>query len=307
MTPNRPDIAAALRALSLDALRGFDSAARHLSFTAAADELYLTQSAVSKQVKSLEDALGTALFRRGGKGLALTQEGRLLLQATRTALDALGDAVGTIVTPPRAALAVTTTPSFASLWLVPRLTRLQRYAPEIDVRIDASEAMASLERDGYDLAIRLRMPGQLEEKPLLRERLMLVAAPEVAARLRQPEDLQRVPLLVFHDPGTRFGWMSWTQWYARLGLQPMPDQPCLYFSRYDHVVEAALQGAGIAIGRAPLILPALAQGRLAVVFPDHAADGLEYELVVTGNPRTRAVAMRFRDWLLMELAADVTG
>lgn len=307
MPPNRPDIASALRALSLDALRGFDSAARHLSFTAAADELCLTQSAVSKQVKSLEDALGAALFRRGGKGLALTPEGRQLQQAARTALDALGDAVGRIVAPPRAALAVTTTPSFASLWLVPRLARLQQYAPEIDVRIDASEAVANLERDGYDVAIRLCVQGQAEQKPLLRERLMLVAAPDVAARLHRPTDLQRAPLLVFHDPGTRFGWMSWTQWYARLGLQPMPDQPCLYFSRYDHVIDAALQGAGVAIGRAPLILPALAQGRLAVVFPDHAADGLEYELVVTDNRRTRGAALRFRDWLVAELAADVTG
>lgn len=296
--------ARALRGMSLDALRGFECAARHMSFTAAAEELCLTQSAISKQVRSLEDALGVALFVRGNRGLALTASGRVLRDAVSQALEQLGEAVTQLSAPARAMVAVTTTPSFAALWLVPRLARFLADAPAIDVRVDASEAMVNLARDGFDLAIRLRRPDEAAA-PLLRERLMLVAAPSVAARLREPADLLSATLLVYHDPAERFDWMSWQHWFGRLGLAPRPAQPCLYFSRYEHVVQAAANGAGVAIGRAPLVLPPLAAGALAVVLPDCVADGMAYELVGTGT-ETPAV-MRFREWLLRELAADIAG
>lgn len=113
---NSPSVNA-LRAMSLDAIRGFESAARHLSFTAAAEELFLTQSAVSKQVKSLENSLGKALFLRGGKGLSLTPEGRQLFEAARTALAQLASAVDGLLAVDRVSVSVTTTPSFAALWL----------------------------------------------------------------------------------------------------------------------------------------------------------------------------------------------
>ena len=282
----------ALRAMSLDAPRGFDSAARHLSFTAAADELCLTQSAISKQIKSLEDALGVPLFLRGAKGLSLTPEGRLLQQAAREAIEQLAGTVERLIAPERSAISVTTTPSFASLWLVPRLARFQAQAPEIDVRIDASEAIANLERDGFDLAIRLSPPGQAPTA-LLRERLMLVAAPQVAARILRPADIRGATLLVYHDPNARFGWMSWGEWYRRLGLTAAASQPCLYFSRYEHVVAAAAEGAGVAIGRTPLILPLLARGELQVVLPDAGLDGMEYEVVIVDHAQARSAVHRF--------------
>ncbi len=295
-----------LRAMSLDALRGFDSAARHLSFTAAADELCLTQSAISKQIKSLEDALGVPLFLRGAKGLSLTPEGRQLQQAARQAIEQLAGTVERLLAPERSAISVTTTPSFASLWLVPRLARFQAEAPEIDVRIDASEAIANLDRDGFDLAIRLSPPGQAATA-LLRERLMLVAAPPVAARIHCPGDIRDATLLVYHDPNARFGWMSWGEWYRRLGLTAAVSQPCLYFSRYEHVVAAAAEGAGVAIGRTPLILPLLARGELQVVLPDAGIDGMEYQVVIADHADARPAVHRFEAWLTRELTRDVTG
>ncbi|CAG2157934.1 Glycine cleavage system transcriptional activator [Cupriavidus yeoncheonensis] len=294
----------ALRAISLDAIRGFESSARHLSFTAAAQELCLTQSAVSKQVKSLEDVLEVALFVRGGKGLALTAEGRQLYEAARAAIAQLGDAVDRLLSTERVSIAVTTTPSFASLWLVPKLARFTAIAPGIDVRVDASEANANLEREGFDLAIRLA-PAAPDETPLLRERLMLVAAPAVAARVRDVADLVRQPLLVFHDPAGRFPWMSWPEWYARLGLAQSARQPCLYFSQYEHVLNAAAQGAGVAIGRTPLVLPLLGSGRLEVVLPQYVSDGMTYRIVE--SPNARSGVRRFREWLESELAAEVLG
>lgn len=294
----------ALRAISLDAIRGFECSARHLSFTAAAQELCLTQSAVSKQVKSLEDVLDVALFVRGGKGLALTAEGRQLYEAARAAIAQLGDAVDRLLSTERVSIAVTTTPSFASLWLVPKLARFTAIAPGIDVRVDASEANANLEREGFDLAIRLA-PAAPDETPLLRERLMLVAAPAVAARVRDVADLARQPLLVFHDPAGRFPWMSWPEWYARLGLAQSARQPCLYFSQYEDVLNAAAQGAGVAIGRTPLVLPLLGSGRLEVVLPNHVSDGMTYRIVE--SPDARSGVRRFREWLESELAAEVLG
>jgi DNA-binding transcriptional LysR family regulator len=294
----------ALRAMSLDAIRGFECSARHLSFTAAAQELCLTQSAVSKQVKSLEEVLGVALFLRGGKGLSLTAEGRQLYEAARAAIGQLGDAVDRVLATDRVSIAVTTTPSFASLWLVPKLARFQALAPGIDVRVDASEANANLEREGFDVAIRLGQPAA-DEIPLLRERLMLVAAPAVAARIRSASELTSMPLLVYYDPAGRFPWMSWTEWYRRLALSRSPRQPCLYFSQYEDVLNAAAQGAGVAIGRTPLVLPLLASGRLEVVLPQHVADGMGYRIVEAAPARPGV--RRFREWLESELAAELMG
>jgi len=306
MSMPSPTAAAALRAMSLEAIRGFECTARLLSFTAAAEVLCLTQSAVSKQVKSLEDALGVALFVRSGKGLRLTAEGRQFYEAAHIAISQLGEACERLLAAERSAVAVTTTPSFASLWLVPKLARFQALEPGIDVRVDASEATANLEREGFDLGIRLS-DGADGEPLLLRERLMLVAAPAVAARVRRAADILRTPLLVYHDPAGRFPWMSWGDWYPRLGLARSPAQPCLYFSEYEHVLRAAAQGAGVAIGRTPLVLPLLAQGGLQVVLPEQTADGVGYRVVVAPQAASRPAVQRFCQWIESELAAEVIG
>lgn len=295
--------------MSLDAIRGFESAARHLSFTAAAEELFITQSAVSKQVKGLEDALGTSLFLRGGKGLSLTPEGRQLFEAARASLAQLASAVDRLLAADRVSVSVTTTPSFAALWLAPKLAQFQQLEPAIDVRVDASEARANLEREGMDMAVRLSpvLPGEPGPPPLLQEQALLVAAPAVASRIKTADGILRTPLLVYYDPATRFPWMSWPAWYERLGLTQSAQQPCLYFSQYEHVVTAALQGAGIAIGRTPLILPLLRSGQLEVVLPGESVAGLGYRIVISTHSTERPGVQKFRAWLERELALEAIG
>jgi DNA-binding transcriptional LysR family regulator len=304
-----PSSSHALRAMSLDAIHGFESAARHLSFTAAAEELCITQSAVSKQVKSLEDALGAPLFLRGGKGLSLTPQGRELYEAARMALGQLASAVDRLLAVDRASVAVTTTPSFAALWLAPKLAKFQQLEPAIDVRVDASEARVNLEREGMDLAVRLSPwpPGSEGPPPLLQEQALLVAAPAVAARIHSAADILHTPLLVYYDPATRFPWMSWPDWYERLGLKQSAQQPCLYFSQYEHVLNAAVQGAGIAIGRTPLVLPQLRGGQLKVVLPSETVDGLGYRIVTSAHSTDRPAVQKFRAWLERELALEAIG
>ncbi|MFC5520682.1 LysR substrate-binding domain-containing protein [Polaromonas jejuensis] len=304
-----PSSSSALRAMSLDAIRGFESAARHLSFTAAAEELFITQSAVSKQVKSLEDALGTALFLRGGKGLSLTPEGRQLFEAARASLAQLASAVDRLLAVDRVSVSVTTTPSFAALWLAPKLAKFQQLEPAIDVRVDASEARVNLEREGMDLAVRLSppLPGGEGPPPLLQEQALLVAAPAVAARIETADGILRTPLLVYYDPATRFSWMSWTAWYERLGLKQSTQQPCLYFSQYEHVLTAAVQGAGIAIGRTPLVLPLLRSGQLKVVLPGQTVEGMGYRIVTSVHGAERPAVQKFRAWLERELAMEAIG
>jgi len=303
-----PSSSHALRAMSLDAIRGFESTARHLSFTAAAEELCITQSAVSKQVKSLEDALGAALFLRGGKGLSLTPQGRELYEAARASLSQLASAVDRLLAVDRASVVVTTTPSFAALWLAPKLAKFQQLEPAIDVRVDASEARVNLEREGMDLAVRLYpvQPGD-ESPPLLQEQALLVAAPAVAARIHTAADIAHMPLLVYYDPATRFPWMSWPDWYERLGLKQSAQQPCLYFSQYEHVVNAAVQGGGIAIGRTPLVLPLLRGGQLTVVLPGQTVDGLGYRIITSAHSADRPAVQKFRAWLERELALEAIG
>lgn len=295
--------------MSLDAIRGFESAARHLSFTAAAEELCITQSAVSKQVKSLEDALGMALFLRGGKGLSLTPEGRQLYEAARASLGQLATAIDRLLAMDRVSVSVTTTPSFAALWLAPKLAKFQALEPAIDVRVDASEARLNLEREGLDLAVRLGPPQAGEEgpPPLLQEQVMLVAAPAIAARITSAADILHTPLLVYYDPAVRFAWMSWTAWYERLGLQQSPQQPCLYFSQYEHVLNAAVQGAGVAMGRTPLVLSLLRSGQLQVVLPGQTVEGMGYRIVISAHSAERPAVQKFRAWIERELALEVIG
>jgi LysR family transcriptional regulator, glycine cleavage system transcriptional activator len=299
----------ALRAMSLDAIRGFESTARHLSFTAAAEELCITQSAVSKQVKGLEDALGMALFLRGGKGLSLTPEGRQLYEAARASLAQLATAIDRLLAVDRVSVSVTTTPSFAALWLAPKLAKFQALEPAIDVRVDASEARLNLEREGMDLAVRLSplRAGVEGPPPLLQEQVMLVAAPAIAARIACAADILHTPLLVYYDPAVRFSWMSWTAWYERLGLRQSPQQPCLYFSQYEHVLNAAVQGAGVAMGRTPLVLPLLRSGQLQVVLPGQTVEGMGYRIVTSAHGAERPAVQKFREWLERELTLEVIG
>lgn len=308
MTPTKSSVARQLRHLSLDALRGYESSARLLSFTQAAEELSLTQSAISKQIRSMEEVLSCQLFVRGSRQLQLTEEGKVVLQGVQQALNALESSIGRLLSEHVETVTLTAWPSFVSMWLVPRLTRFRQVAPDVNVIIDSSEGVSNLEREGYDLAIRL--PLDPLASPLARrlgtEEAFLVASPEVAAQIRKPVDLLSQTLIIYGPGRSRFPWMAWSEWLTRLGLEHRLGQKTVQFTQYDHAIQAAVQGGGVAIGRTPSITRTLREGRLQVVFPEHRIVGLHYYLVFAEQSVANPAVQRLAQWIEQELAAEAT-
>jgi DNA-binding transcriptional LysR family regulator len=296
---------------SLDLLRGFEAAARHLSFTRAAEEMFLTQSALSRQVLLLEDQLGTPLFERRHRELRLTDAGQVLLVTAKNVLDELARAVARIrrdeTTQP---LTVSTNMPFATLWLIPRLSRFRTRYPEIDVFISADDRIVDLEREQIDLAVRycseaMAPPGAPR---LFGERLMPVCAPALArdpARpLKKPEDLARHVLLHLDDERGRFAWLNWSAWLAAIGIHDLKPAGSLRFNHSAEAMQAAADGLGVALGRVPLINSLLKQRKLVAPFPDRYATTRAYFVVASSRAAKRPGAQAFIDWLLEEVAVD---
>lgn len=295
-----------LRSLpSLDPLKGFEAAARHLSFTRAAAELFLTQSAVSRQIQTLEEQLGLRLFRRETRRLALTPEGAVLYRATRETLDKLADVcAGLRAARHRPRVTITAAVSIASLWLVPRLAAFQALEPDLDVLISADNRMIDLEREGIDLALRYDDPSSVaaEAVELFGENVFPVAAPAVADGLSLPlrvEDLARTTLLS-HADSHLVPWLAWEPWLAANGLAHARPQAVLRFNQYDQLIRAAEDGRGIALGRGPLVAPALAAGRLVALADTRENIAVRAYYLVRGAGGTRPEVERFAAWLLVE-------
>ncbi len=202
---------------SLDLLQGFEAAARHLSFTKAGEELFLTQSAVSRQIKELEDQLGVALFHRRHRALALTDAGQQFYAAAAQVLTTMRTATSRLKAQSgRRPLSVTTTHSFAALWLIPRLAGFTRTHPGVDVRITADTRVQDLDRDGLDVAIRHGPPSLAGPHAvrLFGERVLPVCSPKLLKKnpLREPADLKNHCLLVYDDPDARHPWLHWKTW-----------------------------------------------------------------------------------------------
>ena len=203
---------------SLDFLRGFEAAGRRLSFTLAAEELFVTQSALSRQVKALEDALGVALFERRHRALALTPAGRAFHQAVTGQLQALAAAAEALGAPEREpGLTVSTTVSFASLWLIPRLPAFRALYPRVDVYVSADDRVVDLARGDVDVAIRYLSDtaAPRSARKLFGERLLPVASPRLVKRgpaLRTPQDLAGHVLLNLDDPAGAMPWLNWPAW-----------------------------------------------------------------------------------------------
>lgn len=299
----------------LDLLRGFEAAARHLSFTRAASELFLTQSAVSRQILALEEFLGVKLFERRHKALALSTEGRVYLRAIAPALADVREATRALRESQGAnVLTVTTTVSFGSMWLVPRLARWRKARPGIDVRITATHEVVDMERAGIDVAIRdcaldRVPPGAMH---LASERLAAVCSPTYAEEsrkarlpLRNPADLRRHVLLGFHDPAGRFPWLSWSAWLESMGVEELSAHTTLAFDQYDQVLHAALLGQGVALGRLTLAEQYIRERRLVALFGAPTAPGRGFHAILSSRARGKAEARDFVEWLRDEIARDV--
>lgn len=289
----------------LSALRLFEAAGRHLSFKLAAEELFLTPSAVSHGIRGLEDWLGVALFHRAPQGLSLTPAGTAYLPEVRAGLDRLAAASAAVSGRGPAAgrrLAISVAPSFGLRWLIPRLGGFHERHPGIEVAVDTRRHPTALPREGVDLAIRMGQgdwPGLRAER-LVGEALVPVAAPAVAKTIATPADLHRQTRL--HVSSVTEDWAAW----ARLSGIALAERPGdLRFDTIDMALTAAIQGMGVAIGRLPLVAADLAAGRLVAVLGParHGATG--YWLVAPPGKGERPEAAVFAAWLRGELAEAV--
>lgn len=296
---------------SLDLLRGFEASARLLSFTAAASELFLTQSAVSRQVQQLEEQLGVKLFERRTRALVLTDAGDRYFRDVSKALNQLREATAAVRVKTTPVVRVTTTLTFASLWLVPRLASFQKEHEEISVHVVADNTVRDLERNSLDVALRYcpeEMAGPGAER-LFGEQVAPVAAPSLqkAQRIRSVEDLLRLPLIELEDPNGTALWLSWKVWCEAMGVARPRTSRGLTFSHYDQVVQAAVAGQGVALGRFPLLDPFVVQRRLALPLKGRQYATLArraYWLVAAPGAAQRPEVQTFIAWLRKMVAAQ---
>ena len=292
--------------LSLDLLRGFRAAARHLSFTRAAQELFVTQSAISREIKTLEQQIGQPLFQRGSRALELTRAGEELYRIADEALTLLDAGTDRLIGAGRT-LTVTTTTGLASLWLAPRLPRFNRAHPGIDVRIVASNDKPDLERDQLDVAIRfVGVGGDTPDA----ERLMScesfpVCSPAIArdpARpFRIPADLARHVRLDYETVRDGRRLSEWDFWFDAMKIQAVKPASTLRFPQFDQLFPAAIEGAGVAIGVMPHIAEMLRDGRLcAPLGRDAIANRGTFYVVPRSDAAERDAVKAFVAWLRSE-------
>jgi LysR family glycine cleavage system transcriptional activator len=288
----------------LTAVRAFEAAARHQSFTRAAAELGMTQAAVSYQIKLLEDRLGKALFVRLPKKVELSETGRRLAPAVATAFRGLHDAFAELRETDDTLLAVTAVHTFATNWLVPRLGAFQLAHPDITVRIDLSSRTVDFTREEFDIGIRGgygKWPG-LRAEPLLPIAFTPLCSPDFLARhgpWATPAEMLKAPRLDAHDP-----W--WQLWSEAAGIAEVPPAPPanVRLDVQSLLGTAAIAGQGLAILMPAFFAGDLAAGRLVQPFPLTATDGTTYWLV---HPEARKNARKiraFRDWILAELKKE---
>jgi DNA-binding transcriptional LysR family regulator len=294
----------------LDQLEAFEAAARTLSFTKAADELSLTQSAISRQIKALEENLELTLFRRLHRALRLTEEGQTLYHAVSDVLAQLHEVAGRLRRrPDNRTVVVTTTPGFAGVWLIPRLASFTAAHPEVDVRISAANNFVNLNRDGVDLAIRYKTQDGAGDGAdrLFGEVIFPVCSPRLlrdpARPLKQPEDLRHHTLLhmEFDAAGVL---QSWAMWLRALKLENLVPASVLHFSGYDQLIQATIAGQGVALGRSPLIDSLLRQRKLVAPFRQTMASPRSYYLVQSAAATRKPEVQAFVQWLRQQAALE---
>jgi DNA-binding transcriptional LysR family regulator len=296
----------------LDLLRSFEAAARTLSFTQAAHELFLTQSAVSRQIQQIEAGLGVPLFERKHRALALTEGGNVLYRAVVDCLERLRDATAHVraTSLPRQ-VALTCTPGFASLWLIPRLSRFTSTNPEVDVRVSATLEVQDLDRNQLDMAVRLSKGSKEPGPPLFAEFVQPVCAPQLVKSgphpLRKPADLQYHTMLAMDMPHGVAPMVDWEPWIRLMGLTELRMKNTMQFTLYTDAVGAAVAGQGVAIGRFPLLAELLRDGRLVAPFGGAAASQHGYFVVLGSRAAANPDAQAFLEWMRAEAAVTASS
>jgi DNA-binding transcriptional LysR family regulator len=294
---------------SLDLLKGFEAVARHLSFTKAAAELFVTQSAVSRQVRQLEEHLGVKLFERRTRAVVLTEAGYLYYSELAPLLKQIADLTRKVAgARAENRIRVTSTLTFAGLWLVPRLAAFQQKHPHVQVHVVADNVVRDIARDDFDLAIRYctRAVAGADAVKLFGETLTPVCSPKLLERapLESLDDLDRHVLIHFNDLEGLAQWLSWDQFLAQVNHASVRGTGAAHFSHYDQAVRAARAAQGVALGRFPVIDAAMDDGLIAPLARDASFVLADRAYWLLGRPQRApsAEVALFVAWLTEEAA-----
>ena len=285
----------------LHALQGFVAAARSGNLSRAAESLHLTVSALSHQIRGLEERLGQRLFERSARGVALTADGRQLFDRVAAHFDALEQALQPFGVRRDDVLTISLMPSFAASWLVPRLPRFLSAHPRLEINLQSTIALVDFDRDStIDAGLRFgrgQYPG-LEAVHLFDDWVTPTVSPALVERLGMPtlDTLDRFPLL--GAPGGR-----WSEWFAQFG-GTLPTRFVATFDDSDTLHRAASEGLGVALGRLTLARPLVDAGRLLLPFPQRLKAEFAHYLVYPPRSASHAGLQAFRTWLLGEAAAE---
>ncbi|MEX0759213.1 MAG: transcriptional regulator GcvA [Tistlia sp.] len=290
-----------------NALVAFEAAARHLSFTSAAGELNVTRVAVSSQVKQLEEFLGTGLFLRLHRALRLTPAGEILGRRLSASLGDIAATVESIREDNRnQRLTITTSTGFVTYWLLPRISDFRRQHPDIDLRLLVSDSYLNLSSESVDVAVRYGSGGWqgVDARPLVQERIFPVCSPGFLVEhgcFQRPEELLSQRLL--HLDGPYDAETRWATWFSAQGIDPVPPLGGLFLNTYTSLVQAALDGQGIALLGPPLLARALADGSL--VRPIEVAPTLRrtFWLVSPQQSVPSPAAQTFCTWIAAAMSA----
>jgi LysR family glycine cleavage system transcriptional activator len=284
----------------LDAIRGFVAVARRMSITLAAQDLCLTQSAISRQIQSLESQLGTPLLVRKHRAITLTDAGERLLNLAAPWLERLADYSESVREGgPLRPVTITAPIGVMALWVMPRLASFQAAHPNIDVRMAANNRILDLKQEGIDLAIRFcrEADAPKEAVRLFDDKVAPVASKKVAARaFKSPKSLLNEVLLELDERARP--WMRWQDWLTATGMPDAKPKAYMHFNQYDQLIHAAVQGHGVALGRVPLVMPMLNDGRLVALGDTQLGESDYAYWLVDGSGSPRTEVQVFRQWLV---------
>ncbi len=291
----------------LAALQAFETIARRKSFALAAEELHLTPSAVSHQVAKLEGLLNVRLFERSARGVELTPAGQQYLQRVASALGAINAATEDLRHGVQDTLYVHSSPSFASLWLMPRIASFTALHPNISLMLSASHVHSDFQLGQMDIDIRYGLPNwpNLEVEAILTERIMPLASPEFirSHALQEPADLMRVPLIQ-----SSVNLVQWPDWFARFGGGLRPERMGLRFDRAMMSLDAAVQKLGVALESVSVGQSLIDSGKLQPVFDERTSIEVQgHFMVYPARHASRPEVKAFVAWLRNEASSNAIG
>ncbi|MBV0882110.1 LysR family transcriptional regulator [Noviherbaspirillum sp. L7-7A] len=288
----------------LDALRGFVATARRMSITEAANDLCLTQSAVSRQIRLLEEYLGTSLLVRQHRSIALTEAGKRLMMLASPWMDQLAEFAESARrngrSPP---VTITASIGVTALWILPKLATFQEANPNIDIRVAANNRILDLRQEGIDLAIRYARDADVPvgAVKLFNERIIPIANAAIAARAFHDPRLLLNEVLLEYDERGSLPWLRWPDWLAHAGISYAEPKSYLQCNHYSELVQLAVNGQGVALGRLALVLPMLLDGRLIAMHSVSPKDSDYAYWLIEASPNTRPEVAVFREWLIAEV------